>query len=66
MHAHQSKHILSADRQVEREREREREMRVFFFNFASFFVCFFTLGTQSLCRSLQKIWSYEMSIGFNS
>ena len=57
MHANQSKHIPSADRQVEREREREREreMRVFFLNFASFVVVvFFTLGTQSLCRSLQK------------
>ena len=52
--------IPSADRQL--ERERESEMCVFFLNFVSFFYS----GNSSTYRSLQKIWSYEMSSGFNS
>ena len=50
MHAHQSKHIPSADRQVERERGREREMLVFFLNFASFFVVVFYSGNSKFVK----------------
>ena len=67
---HVKVNIASADRQVERERERERDVCVCSFWISS--VCFFYSGNSStyfkvLCRSLQtKIWSYEMSSGFNS
>ena len=68
---HVKVNLASADRQVERERERDVCVCVFFLNFVSLF-CFFYSGNSStyfkvLCRSLQKkIWSYEMSSGFNS
>ena len=58
----------SADRQVERERERERERDAcVLFEFRQIFLLWELVYVfQSLCRSLQKIWSYEMSSGFNS
>ena len=59
-------HIPSADRHAERERERE----VFLLNFVRF-CCFFYSGNSftyfkvsvDLCK---KIWSFDMSSGFNS
>ena len=65
--AHQSKHSIGGSTIRERERERDRDVCVFFLNFVSFILLWELVYVfQSLCRSLQKIWSYEMSSGFNS
>ena len=54
MHAHQSKHILSADRQVERERERERERCVCSFLISPVFLFVFLLWELKVCVDLCK------------
>ena len=64
------------DRQVEREREREREreMRVFFLNFASFFVVFLLwelkvcvdLCKKSDCTRCLAVSILEYNINWNS
>ena len=53
---HQSKHCIEGS--TSRERERVRQISFYSWNSSTYF--------KVLCRSLQKIWSYEMSSGFNS
>ena len=68
---HVKVNIASADRQVERERERERECVCVCSWISSVYCCFLLWELVYVFQSFvsifaKKIWSYEMSSGFNS